>query len=74
MSRTAKSLMACALLLYAAAFVSCHVLARPRDPAPGEAWASGHSATGWFDLGIMLLIAAGGVTFAAIRFAYDKTD
>ncbi|MDQ1522599.1 MAG: hypothetical protein QOG00_1519 [Pyrinomonadaceae bacterium] len=74
MGKTAKSLMACALLLYAAAYVSCYVVARPRDPAPGEVWASGHTGTGWFDLGIVLLIAAGGVTFAAIRFVRDKAD
>ncbi|HEY9401364.1 MAG TPA: hypothetical protein VIQ24_01630 [Pyrinomonadaceae bacterium] len=74
MSKTAKSLTACALLFYAAAFMSCHVVAQPRDPVPGEVWASGHQGVFWFDLGILLLIVAGGLTISAIRFAYDKAD
>jgi hypothetical protein len=66
--------MACALLLYAGSFLSCYVAARPRDPVPGEVWASGHQGTGWTDLGIVLLIVAGGFTLAAVRFVRDKAD
>ena len=74
MSKTAKSLTACALLFYAAAFMSCHVMARPRQPVPGEVWASGHEGVFWYDLGFILLIVAGGLTISAIRFACYKAD
>ena len=72
MSKTAKSLMACALWFYVAAFMSCYVVAQPREPVPGELWASGHTGVVWTDLGIFLLIVAGGLTISAIRFAYYK--
>ena len=75
MHKTAKSLMAGALLFYAASFTSCYVVARPRQqPVPGEAWASGHQGVFWSDLGFLLLIVAGGLTISAMRFAYRKAD
>ncbi|HLL16760.1 MAG TPA: hypothetical protein VK388_17005 [Pyrinomonadaceae bacterium] len=74
MSKTAKSLIAGALLFYAASYTSCFVAARPRQPAPDEVWASGHQGVFWSDLGFFLLIVAGGLTISAIRFARDKAD
>ena len=66
--------MACAFLFYAAAFMSWHVAARPRQHAPDEVWASGHEGVFWSDLGFLLLIVAGGLTISAIRFARYKAD
>jgi hypothetical protein len=73
MSKTAKKLMMCALSLYAGSFLSCYIAARPRQPAPGEVWASGFDTIGWYDFGFALLIVAGGFTLAAIRFSYHRT-
>ena len=74
MSTTAKKLTVCALLLYGGSFLSCYLDAHQHQPVPGEVWASDLDATGWFNLGFLLLIMAGGLTVAAIRFIYYKAD
>jgi hypothetical protein len=54
--------------------MSCYVIARPRQHAPDEVWASGHEGVVWTDLGFLLLIVAGGLTISTIRVAYHKAD
>lgn len=74
MSKTTKKLMIFALLLYAGCYMSCYIDAHQHQPVPGEVWASDLGSTGWFNFEFVLLIVAGGLTFAAMRFGYYKAD